>query len=71
MVFLGRTKTVITPLVHEVQTHVAYRKILRFHVILVMQCITMCYKNHNIDMTLKTTFQNLHIYYILKYQLHP
>ena len=29
--------------------HVIYRKILRLHVILVMQCITMCYKNHSLS----------------------
>ena len=50
----------ISSLIYEIETHTIYQKIALFHIYLMIQGITACYKNRHRDSTLKTKFQNVH-----------
>ena len=54
----------ISPLIYNIDTHMIYQKIALFHIYLMIQCITACYKIHHRDITLKTTFQKFYIKFL-------
>ena len=62
----------ISPLIYDIDTHMIYQKIALFHIYLMMQCITACYKIRHRDITLKTTFQKFHIkFFNINFDLGP
>ena len=54
----------ISSLIYEIETHNIYKKVALFHIYLMIQGITACYKNRHRDSTLKTKSQNFHIKFL-------